>query len=488
MKKLILFVLMMVFLVPTLGFTEEGNLWEKAKKETETEQIVSTIVPKIDAPKSFNDLVKKVSTAVVNISTTKRARVRQYNPFRNNDPFDDFFEKFYGGQPQQRRPMHSLGSGFLISKDGQILTNNHVIANADEIVVNLSDGSRYKAKLIGTDEKTDIAIIDIDNKDNRDFPFEGLGDSEKLKIGDWVVAIGNPFGLSQTVTAGIVSAKGRVIGAGPYDNFIQTDASINPGNSGGPLFDMEGNVVGINTAIFAGGQGLGFAIPINMAKKLIPQLREHGKVVDRGWLGVMIQGITPELAKSFGLPEDQQGALIGDVVPNSPAEKAGLKRGDLIIKLNGTDVKDWQHLPGIVATLPPGKEIEIDYIRSGKVESVKVTLERMESGEKIVEKREEGEVSAADKLGLITKTITASDARKLGLKSAKGIFVERVEPASPAEEADIRTGDIILEVNGTGIKDAESYLNALKGLEKGSIVRLLVQRQGATIFIALSLP
>lgn len=449
------------------------------------------ITPHLNAPASFHDLVKQVSPAVVNISTSKKVKVMPFNPFKDfgprfgpRDPFDDFFDKFFEGGPERFQAQHSLGSGFIFDAEGHILTNNHVVANADEIVVRLSDEHQFKAKVTGKDEETDLAIIKIDSE--KPLPFAKLGDSDTLRVGDWVLAIGNPFGLSHTVTSGIVSAKGRVIGAGSYDNFIQTDASINPGNSGGPLFDMNGYVIGVNTAIHAGGQGLGFAIPINMARKLLPQLIE-GRVVDRGWLGIMIQGITPELAKSFNLPEDQEGALIGDVIPDSPADKAGLKRGDVIVSLGGKAVNKSNELPGRVATIQPGKSVEVGIIRGGKSESVTVVLGKKESKE-IPVAGEGGKGSGeVDKLGLVARGITTSEAHKLGIPPDKGVVVERVEPGSAAESADVRTGDIIYEVNGVEIKGQKEYLDAVGKLEKGKVVRLLIRREQGTIYLAFTL-
>lgn len=445
------------------------------------------VVPFAGAPKSFENLVEKVSPAVVNISTTKKIKMGPFGPFRfgprygPGDPFDEFFEKFYQGVPEQERELRSLGSGFIIDADGLVLTNNHVIAGADEIIITLSDESKHKATIVGRDEETDLAVVKIES--DKPFPFVNLGNSDRLKIGEWVVAIGNPFGLSHTVTAGIVSAKGRIIGAGPYDNFIQTDASINPGNSGGPLFNMGGEVIGLNTAIFSSGQGLGFAIPINMAKKLVPQLVQHGKVKDRGWLGVVIQGITPELAKSFGLPEDQTGALVGDVVPGSPADKAGLKRGDVITKFNEEDIRNSVHLPGLVATIEPGKEVELEYLREGKKKKASVTLGNKSE---IAEKKEPvaGEV---DKMGLIVRDITLSEAGDLGVPPGEGVFVQLVADDSSAAKGDVRVGDVIMEVNGKRTKNIKDYNEGIGKLEKDGVVRLLIKRRSGTIFLAFKL-
>jgi len=306
----------------------------------------------------FVSLAKKMRPIVVNISTTQMSDVRGQqefgSPFGEEDPFNDFWKRFFGGPlPRGRQRQQSLGSGFIIDADGSILTNNHVVENAQKIVVKLlGDDQEYEAKVIGRDPKTDIAIIKINTKAN--LPTANFGDSDKLEVGEWVVAIGNPFGLDSTVTSGIVSAKGRHIGQGPYDNFIQTDASINPGNSGGPLINLRGEVIGINTAIFSrtgGNMGIGFAIPVNLAKELLPQLKGKGKVT-RGYLGVLIQKVTPEIAESLGM-ERGYGALVANVSKDGPAEKAGIKVGDVIVEFDGKEVKDSGDLPIIVAREPP---------------------------------------------------------------------------------------------------------------------------------------
>ena len=316
------------------------------------------VQPYPNAPASFTELVKRVGPEVVNISTTKVIkRGPMPRPFGNEGPWrdffgDDFFERFFGQMPRERK-QRSLGSGVIIDpKKGYILTNNHVIAGADEITVRLDDGKEYSAEVVGRDPKTDLALIRT--KTALDIESGApLGDSDKVEIGEWVMAIGNPFGLERTVTVGILSAKGRVIGAGPYDDFLQTDAAINPGNSGGPLFNMQGEVIGINTAIVASGQGIGFAIPINMAKDLLPQL-EKGKVT-RGWLGVSIQEVTEEIAKSFNL-KDAKGALVAEVMEDTPAHRGGIERGDIIISFDGKEVETPNELQRIVAGTPPEKK------------------------------------------------------------------------------------------------------------------------------------
>jgi len=324
----------------------------------------------LGAPESFAGLVKKEKPAVVNISTKQVVRTRQPSPF--GDPqMDQFFYRFFGGEPPQREQVRqSLGSGFIISPDGYILTNNHVVDKGRDIKVALSDGRVFDAKLIGKSNEIDLALLKVEA---RDLPTVALGDSDTLEVGDWVIAIGNPFGLSQTVTAGIVSAKGRVIGAGPYDDLIQTDAAINPGNSGGPLFNTKGEVVGINTMIIAAGQNLGFAVPISMVKSVLPSIKAKGKP-DMGWLGVTAQPLTPDLAAALEL-NDSIGALVTGVVKGGPAAKAGLQRGDVIVELDGKRILDPAELPRMVAFGHIGKTVTLKIIRKGRTEMISAVIE-----------------------------------------------------------------------------------------------------------------
>ena len=321
-------------------------------------------------PFSFADIVRKEKPAVVNISTTqKTSRGEGFLP-EEHPPLGDLF----GGTLPKAFKGQSLGSGFIIKKDGLILTNNHVIEKAEKIIVRLSDEREFEAEVIGRDEKTDLALIKI--SDHQSLPVVRLGDSDQLDVGEWVIAIGNPFGLEQTVTVGIVSAKGRAIGSGPFDDYIQTDASINPGNSGGPLFNINGEVIGINTAINPSGQGIGFAIPINQVRKILDQLETYGKIT-RGWLGVMIQELNEDLARSFHL-KDKNGALISDVFKNSPASKAGLERGEVIVEFDGTKIIQMRMLPSIVAATPIGKEVKLRTIRNGKERTLTIKVGLMD--------------------------------------------------------------------------------------------------------------
>lgn len=434
---------------------------------------------------SFADIVKEAKPAVVNIKTTKV--VKRMSPFRwwFGDPFEEFWRRFFEGRPQERIE-RSLGSGFIITEDGEILTNYHVIANAEKIKVSLESGEEYDAKVIGTDQKTDIALLKIEGK--KKFPYLPLGDSDKLRIGDWVIAIGNPFGLGHTVTAGIVSAKERVLGVGPYDSYIQTDAAINPGNSGGPLLNLNGEVVGINAMIYSPSGipqniGIGFAIPINLAKSLLPQLEEKGKVT-RGWLGVYIQEITPEIAESMNL-KSKEGALVSEVIKDSPADKAGIKRGDIIIEFDGKRVKSSHDLPIIVASTPVGKEVKVVLIRDGKTKELTVKVGEMpeEGGEVVASAESEIE----EKVGIKVQNITKDIAEGLGLKNVEGVIVTDVEPGSPAEEAGIARGDVILEINREPVKDVNDFRLKISSALKKKLILFLIRRGSATIYIAMRL-
>lgn len=442
-------------------------------------------------PASFADVAEKASPAVVNISTVKMVKGSGDQTFRfhgprgpnsQNDPFQEFFERFFREQmPRRDHKENALGSGFLMEPSGVIITNNHVVEDADEILVKLSDGREFKAEVMGRDPKTDLAVIKIKDGSGHGFPYLNLGDSEATRIGDWVVAIGNPFGLEHTVTAGILSAKGRVIGAGPYDDFLQTDASINFGNSGGPLLNLNGEVIGINTAIVAGGTGIGFAIPTSLAKGIIEQLKDKGKVV-RGWLGVMIQKITPELAKSFDL-KSEKGALVADVTSGGPAEKAGIKRGDVIITFDGKDIEEWSDLPTIVAATPVGKEVEVQVIREGKEKSFNITIAELDD-EKLA-RGSSPSGSGEIELGLTVQELTPDIAERLGLSEREGVVVSGVEDDSPAAEAGFRPGDLILEINREKVNNVNDYRRLIKDVKKGEMVLFLVKRGSNTLFFTM---
>lgn len=459
-------------------------------QNAKTSQAPSGVVPSFAVrPPSFADLAEDVSPAVVNISTSKLIRSpRMAQPFSSpfgRDPFfDDFFERFFEGVPQEQR-QNSLGSGFIIDKDGTILTNRHVISGADDVEVKLSDGRTFKAKILGEDERTDIAIIKIEAQ--ADFPTVVLGSSDDLRPGDWVMAIGNPFGLELTVTVGVVSATGRKVKGAPIvgTRFIQTDASINPGNSGGPLFNTKGEVVGINTMIDVRGQGIGFAIPIDLARKIAPQLKVEGRVIKRGWLGVRMQEMTPELAKSFGLKEPE-GVVVVEVVPGSPAEKAGLKRGDVVVTYNGEKVADIQDLSLAVSHTDAGKEVVIEIVRDGKKESTTATIGTLDDD--TVAQLGGEESAEGDVLGFVVKNITPQDAAQLGLpQDLKAVVIVRIEPNSVAERYAFRSGDVIIEINGTRIETIDRYKESVKKLKKGDLVRIFYQRGNVTSYLAFNL-
>lgn len=433
----------------------------------------------------FVTLAEQLKPAVVNINTSKTVQSRRPSlpglrgPQR--DLFDDFFEHFFQGQPNRSRQQRSLGSGFIISADGYILTNHHVVKGADEIKVKLADGRSFTAELQGGDSKLDLALLKIDTGSER-LPVASLGNSESLKVGEWVMAIGNPFGLAQTVTVGIVSAKGRVIGAGPYDDFIQTDASINPGNSGGPLFNVRGEVVGINTAIVAGGQGIGFAIPVDIARDVITQLRETGQVV-RGWLGVMVQSLTEELAASFGL-EQAKGALVTEVTADSPAERAGLLRGDVILSVNGRMVDEMNDLPKQVAALPVGKKARITVFRDGKERQLEVTIARLSDEGSVAGSSSE----AADKLGLGLIDLSPELLRRYGLEDSRGVLINAVKAGSPAAAAGVQSGDLIIEANGKAVEDVAGLRRVISKISSGEPLRLLLQRDKGLLYTVVKVP
>ncbi len=432
----------------------------------------------------FASLAKKLTPVVVNISTTQVSGAGQgfVSPFGEEDPFGEFWRRFFGG-PLPRGPYRqkSLGSGFIVDQDGSILTNHHVVENAEKITVKLADGREFEAEVVGKDSKTDIAVIKIDTKNNLSAAV--LGDSDHLEVGEWVLAIGNPFGLDSSVTAGIVSAKSRIIGAGPYDDFIQTDASINPGNSGGPLINLNGQVVGINSAIFSrtgGNIGIGFAIPINLVKELLPQLKDKGKIT-RGYLGVHIQKVTPEIAESLGLTK-ARGALVANVAEGGPAESAGVKVGDVIFEFDGKEIKESHDLPIAVARTPVGKKVVMKVLRDKKEVTLSVAVGELKEKEIVASVRERGE------LGLTVQGVTPQIAESLGLDHTDGVVVTAVEPGSPADDAGLRRGDVILEIGKRRVRNVADYKKAVAGIKKGKHIRFWVARGETKLFFALKIP
>jgi len=440
---------------------------------------------------SFAGIAKTAMPAVVNIASTYKEKPRrrrppapfpmpQPGPFGEDDPFAEFFRHFFGDRPPPS-VQQSLGSGFIISPDGYILTNHHVVGEASQITVRLSDKEEYKAKVIGTDDKTDLALIKIIVK--RPLPTVPLGHSAELQVGDWVIAIGNPFGLEQTVTAGIVSAKGRVIGEGPYDDFIQTDASINPGNSGGPLLNLQGEVVGINSAIFSqsgGNIGIGFAIPIDLAKPVVSQLQTTG-TVRRGWLGVTIQAVTPELAKSFGLTEPT-GALVTEVSKGSPADKAGVERGDIIRTFAGTTIKDSHDLPAVVAQTPIGKHVEVTLLRRGTEKTVTITV-----GDLRQQAEAEGTENIAADWGVTVTDLTPDVREAFRLAPTQvGVVITEIASGSPAERAGLQQGDVIEEINRHPVRALADFSKHVTEANGQPTLLLLIRREEQSMFFVLS--
>ena len=446
------------------------------------------------APDSFADLAEKLSPSVVNISTTTviEDKSRQMPSFPPGSPFEDFFKQFDnpGGK---KRKAQSLGSGFIIDKTGYIITNNHVIDNAEKIMVILYDDTSFEAKVVGKDPKTDVALLKIDPKKIKLKAVE-FGNSNDLRVGDWVMAIGNPFGFGGTVTAGIVSARGRNL-SGSYDDYIQTDASINRGNSGGPLFDMKGNVVGINTAIFSqsgGSVGIGFAVSSNLAKQVTDQLKQYGRT-KRGWLGVLIQEISQEIADSLGM-KSARGALVSSATEGGPAEKAGVKTGDVILKFNNIEIGSMKELPKVVAGTPVGKSVPLVILRNGKEIVLNVTLGELELAEKenLIGKssNSSGETKEYDKLGFVAEELNSKNKSKFNLKNIEnGVVITSVKDDSPAQAAGLVPGMVIVrvgqvEVNSLDVID-QSLQNAIK--QKRKALLFLVKVENGTRFVAIEL-
>lgn len=429
-------------------------------------------------PDSFSDVVKKTKSSVVNISTTKIIKRKPIPDFFHDDLFRRFFgdqfDNFHKNAPREYKSK-SLGSGFVIdAKEGYIVTNNHVIEGADEILIKFTDNNEIPAKVVGRDPLTDLALLKIDPSKEKLNEIE-LGDSDKIEVGDWVVAIGNPFGLSWTVTAGIISAKGRELGEGPYDNFMQTDASINPGNSGGPLVNLDGEVIGINTAIIPSGQGLGFAIPVNMLKDLLPKLKKGE--VKRGWLGVVLQEMDDKLAKTFGI-DKSEGALVSDVIKGDPADKAGLKAGDIILEIDGKKLENHKELINIIGAKSPGETVVLKILRDGKKIDIKVKLGERKGTVKV------GESKIREDLPISVENLTESEMKQLNINV--GVKVIDVDSTSNAYEAGLRKGDIIVWINRNEIKSAEDFYNIYDSIKKDEVVGLKVISKNGSRFLAFN--
>jgi len=449
-----------------------------------TPEVAAADAPRM-VPENFSHLAEVAKPAVVNIRTEKTVQgggkvFRHFfgNPFggRERDPFKDFFGPFEEG-PMKEFKQRSLGSGFIIDKEGFIVTNNHVVEGADQIKVRLANEEEYEATVVGRDPKTDLALIKIEGA--QDLVPLPVGDSDAQAVGTWVVAIGSPFGLEQTVTAGIVSAKGRIIGSGPYDDFVQTDASINPGNSGGPLINMNGEVIGINTAIVASGQGIGFAIPINMAKDIIAQLKSKGEVT-RGWMGVGIQDLTPELAEYYKV-KDETGVLVTQVFEGDPADKAGIKTNDIITAVNGEPVTDSRELSRRIAALGVGQKAEITIVRDGREKTVTIETAKRQDEQTLASKETESD----DKLGLSLQSLEPEMAARLGYEETeKGVLVTGVEGGSKADKAGVQQGDLIKEINRKPVAGIEDFRKQLSKVKKGDPIMLLLKRGQSGFIVA----
>ncbi|MBD9372848.1 DegQ family serine endoprotease [Rhizobium sp. ARZ01] len=458
-------------------------------------------------PQSVADLAERLLDAVVNVSTSQNVKEEDQTPMPQvpeGSPFQDFFDEFFKGEEGEGGPrtVNSLGSGFVIDPTGFIVTNNHVIEGADDIEVNFADGKKLKAKLVGVDTKTDLALLKVEP--TTPLVAVPFGDSRKMRIGDWVMAIGNPFGLGGSVTVGIISARGRNINAGPYDNFIQTDAAINRGNSGGPLFNMYGEVIGINTAIISpsgGSIGIGFSVPTELAENVILQLKEFGET-RRGWLGVRIQPVTDDIAESLGMKE-AKGALVAGVIKGGPVDNGVIKTGDVIIRFDGKNVDEMRDLPRVVAESPVGKAVDVVVIRDGKEVSIKVTLGRLEDGEKIaqsgVETTEPKDEKAPDQqaekkaapvvLGMTLSALDEATRKTYGVvETVKGVAITAVDPNSAAAERRIQPGDVIVEIGQEAVstpEDVTKRIATLKSQDRRNALLMLADKTGALRFVTV---
>ncbi len=436
-------------------------------------------------------LVKKLKPVVVNISTTQSVvgmnGGEMPEGFRNS-PFEEFFRQFLDRIPKEDYQSRSLGSGVIIDSKGYIVTNNHVVADADKIMVRLFDEREFSAEVVGRDKKTDLALIRIET--DSELPVAKLGDSEKIEVGSWVVAIGNPFGLEATVTAGIISAKGRMIGSGPYDNFLQTDAAINPGNSGGPLFNLKGEVIGINTAIISrsgGSMGIGFASPINMAKTIIKQLKDNGRVT-RGWLGVRIQTVTAELAKALGM-DDKRGALVASVEPDSPAQRAGVQAGDVIVRFDGRVVKRMKELPAVVAQVPVGTKVDMQVFRKGRLKTLQVVIAALDEEEVADSGSRSSPAGTTQSMGMTVQTLTKELLARMKMpEDTPGVLVADVKSGGIAEDAGIRPGDVIIEIDRKPVNSIADFTSATENLDSGRILLVMLLRGGDPHFMAIPIP
>jgi serine protease Do len=436
---------------------------------------------------TFAKVAEAIKPAVININTVSRAGGGP----QGRTPFEEFFgeeffRRFFGDAPE-RIPQRSLGSGVIVDASGIALTNAHVVDKASDIEVITLDGSKHRAKVLGLDKKTDLAVLKLDDGKAR-FPAARLGDSDRMQVGDWVIAVGSPFGLQSTVTAGIISAKARQIGAGPFDDFLQTDAAINPGNSGGPLVNMQGEVIGINTAIVAGGAGIGFAIPSNMARKIYTELQAKGRVT-RGWLGVSIQPLTAELAKSFGV-KDTKGVLVSEVMPDGPAAKSGLKQGDIVTEFEGKKIEAPADLQRAVGLSNPGQSAKVKVWRGQEAKGPEEKTLEVKIGEapdeREAQQRGGGGGSRGGVLGLDVEPITPAIAAQLNLRSTEGVIVRRVEDGSTAAEAGVQRGDVVREINRQRVRSQADWDRLTKDVKEGDRITMLLQRGQFSQYVAFT--
>ncbi len=501
MKKRYALLLIIVGVIIGLGISVKFDWLDSisANNDYFVEDKTASTVYK-DFSKPFVEAAKMVSPATVYIYTEKVIKTsgRSRNPFYDeDDPFrdffgDEFFERFFGPglkSPQREQPLKSLGSGIIVSPEGYIITNNHVVENADKIKIKINDTREYEAKLIGADKKSDIAILKIEGKD---LPYAKLGDSDKLEVGEWIIAIGNPFGLSHTVTSGIISAIGRNnVGISDYEDFIQTDCSINPGNSGGPMINLNGRVIGINTAIFSksgGNQGIGFAIPINMVKKIMTDLIENGGKVRRGYLGVSIQTVTDVIAEKYGLDKNRKGALIAQVFENSPAQKAGILENDIIIEFDGVEITDSNRLRNVVAAVQINKNVPVKVLRDGVEKTLNVTvIEQPENFDLASAGGMESGVPYSDKtLGLSVAALNSDLADQYGYsENMRGVVITDIKRGSIAEQNGLKRGDVILELDRIKITNVKDFNKAMDKNKKSNNLLIKLQRGEQRMILVL---
>ncbi len=499
MKKRYAILMIIVGIIIGLGISVKFDWLDgvNANNGYYIEDKTSTSIYK-DFSKPFVEAAKKVSPATVYIYTEKVIKTTRdsRNPFSDeDDPFrdffgDEFFERFFGPglrSPQREQPLKSLGSGIIVSPEGYIITNNHVVENADLIKIKINDTREYEAKLIGADKKSDIAILKIEGKE---LPYAKLGDSDKLEVGEWIIAIGNPFGLSHTVTSGIISAIGRNnVGISDYEDFIQTDCSINPGNSGGPMINLSGHVIGINTAIFSksgGNQGIGFAIPINMVKKIMTDLIENKGKVRRGYLGVSIQTVTDVIAEKYGLEKNKRGVLISQVFDNSPADKGGIKENDIIVEFDGIEITDSNKLRNVVAAVQINKNVSVKLLRDGVEKTVYVTIIEQPESFDMASSGAEGTLYSDKTLGMTVETLTPDLSEKYGYnENIRGVIITEIKRGALAEQSGLRRGDIILELDRIKITNIKDFNKAIEKNKSSKNILIKLQRGEQRMILVL---